>query len=66
MKKAFILFCILISVANIMNAQTKIKLTVGGNSVSATLVDNGATRGLVSLLQKGSISIDMYDYGGFD
>ncbi len=66
MKKAFILFCILISVANIMNAQTKIKLTVGGKSVSATLVDNGATRELVSLLQKGSITIDMNDYGGFE
>ncbi len=49
-----------------ISAQTKVKLTVGGKSVSATLVDNGATRELVSLLQNGSITIDMNDYGGFE
>lgn len=49
-----------------MNAQAKIKLTVGDNSISATLVENEATRELVSLLQNGPITIDMNDYGGFE
>ncbi len=66
MKKTFILFCIFISVANMLNAQTKIKLTVGSNSISATLVDNEATRELVSLLKNDPITINMDDYGGFE
>ena len=49
-----------------MNAQTKILLTIGEKTVKATLADNNATRQLVSELQKGSISIDMREYGGFE
>lgn len=49
-----------------MNAQTKIILTNGENYVKATLADNKATRQLVSELQKGSITIDMSEYGGFE
>lgn len=66
MKKVFLLFYILISVTSIMTAQTKIKLTIGENSIYATLVDNGATRELASILQKGSITINMNEYGGFE
>lgn len=47
-------------------AQTKILLTVGDNSVSATLVDNNATQELINLLKEGPISIQMNDYGGFE
>lgn len=47
-------------------SQTKVLLTVGGNTMTATLVDNQATRELVELLEKGQISIEMSDYGGFE
>lgn len=47
-------------------SQTKIYLTVGGKSMSATLVSNSATQELVSLLSKGPITIDMNEYGGFE
>lgn len=47
-------------------SQTKVLLTVGGNTMTATLVDNQATHELVELLEKGQISIDMSDYGGFE
>ncbi len=48
------------------SAQTKIRLTVGNNTMSATLVDNSATHALVSLLAAGPITISMDDYGGFE
>lgn len=65
MKKLF--FLILLSVISLMTtAQTKIRLAVGNNYMTATLVDNAATRALVSLLQSGAITIDMSDYGGFE
>lgn len=49
-----------------MNAQTKIILTNGEKTVTATLTDNKATRQLITELQKGSISVDMSEYGGFE
>lgn len=48
------------------NAQSKITLTVGNNSMTATLVDNDATRSLLQLLAKGPVTINMDDYGGFE
>lgn len=47
-------------------AQTKIILSIGANSMTATLVDNSATRELKELLEKGPIIIQMSDYGGFE
>ena len=47
-------------------SQTKILLTVGEKTMTATLVDNAATRELQELLEKGSITIHMSDYGGFE
>lgn len=58
-----ILFCF-ISVIGM--AQTKIKLSVGDKALTATLVENEATRELESLLSKGPIEIQMSDYGGFE
>lgn len=49
-----------------ITAQTKIRLTVGSNSILAALTDNDATRQLVSLLGNGPITIEMNDYGGFE
>ncbi|MDE6792337.1 MAG: hypothetical protein K2J48_04570 [Muribaculaceae bacterium] len=49
-----------------VSAQTKITLTVGDRSMTASLVENQATQELLSLLSKGDISINMADYGGFE
>lgn len=49
-----------------MNAQTEIILTNGEKQLTATLTDNKATRQLLTELQKGSITVDMSEYGGFE
>ena len=48
------------------NYQTKILLSAGNQTMTATLADNSASRELVSLLQKEPITIEMSDYGGFE
>lgn len=48
------------------SAQTKINLTVGDKTMTATLVDNSATRVLASMLSQAPIVIEMDDYGGFE
>lgn len=48
------------------SSQTKILLTVGSNTMTATLTDNAATRELKELLEKGPVTIQMNDYGGFE
>lgn len=50
----------------VANAQTKLYLTVGPRTLSATLDDNEATRSLIRLLGNGSVTISMSDYGGFE
>ena len=47
-------------------SQTKVVLKVGGNTMTATLVDNEATRELTKLLEQGDLTIRMSDYGGFE
>ena len=48
------------------SSQTKVLLKVGGNTMTATLADNDATRELTNLLEQGDITIRMSDYGGFE
>ena len=36
------------------------------HNLTATLYDNSSSKALVELLQKGSITIDMHDYGNFE
>ena len=36
------------------------------HTLTATLYDNSSSRTLVDLLQKGSVTIDMHDYGNFE
>ena len=48
------------------SSQTKVVLKVDGNTMTATLTDNGATRELAKLLEQGDITIRMSDYGGFE
>ncbi|MDE6535670.1 MAG: hypothetical protein K2K82_06635 [Muribaculaceae bacterium] len=49
-----------------IHSQTQVILTVGENSVNATLADNEATKELKQLLAEGSITVKMSDYGGFE
>lgn len=65
MKRQFLVI-LLILFSVMAHAQNKITLTVGGNSVTATLADNSATRALLSLLDDSPISVSMEDYGGFE
>lgn len=48
------------------SAETKVTLTVGERTATATLADNEACRELAALLENGPISISMSDYGGFE
>ena len=48
------------------SSQTKVLLKVGGNSMTATLTDNEATRELTKLLEQGDMTIRMSEYGGFE
>ena len=48
------------------SSQTKVLLKVGGNTMTATLTDNEATRELTKLLEQGDITIRMSEYGGFE
>ena len=65
MKRIFLL-SILTAISFMAFSQTKIQLTVGEKTMTATLVDNAATRELQTLLEKGPITIQMSDYGGFE
>lgn len=47
-------------------SQSKIVLTVGDNSLTASLAENKATEELLALLEKGAITVQMSDYGGFE
>ena len=44
----------------------KIVFTVGETELTATLVDNSATKQLVERLKTGPITINMDDYGGWE
>lgn len=65
MKKLLLPILFVMTTSFIM-AQTKVILTTGGQSVTATLADNSATRELVALLKQAPITIEMSDYGGFE
>ena len=65
MKRIYLL-SLLTAITFMAFSQTKILLTVGEKTMTATLVDNAATRELQALLEKGSIEIQMSDYGGFE
>lgn len=64
--KRILLASILFAIFIMAHSQTKIQLTVGNQTATATLVDNAATRSLISLLADGPIEINMSDYGGFE
>lgn len=47
-------------------AQTKVTLTIGDRSMTATLAENDATKTLIDILSAGPITIRMSEYGGFE
>ena len=65
MKRTFVL-SLLTAITFMAFSQTKILLTVGEKTMTATLADNAATRELQALLEQGPITIQMSDYGGFE
>ena len=64
--KKILIIALMTYISFMASSQTKVTLTVEGNSMTATLVDNEATRELKELLEKGPITIQMSDYGGFE
>ena len=44
----------------------KIKITIGGRTMTATLSDNASAKEFYELLEKGPVTVDMHDYGGFE
>ena len=65
MKKT-ILLTLMTVISFMASAQVKILLTVGENTMTASLADNEATRSLCELLGKGPVTVSMEDYGGFE
>ena len=51
-------------------SEMKIKIEItsdsGNHTLSARLADNSSARAFYELLQKGSVTIDMHDYGNFE
>ena len=72
MKKNFILFiCLILFVTSACaNENMKIKIEItsdsGSHTLTATLTDNSSARAFYELLQKGSITVAMHDYGNFE
>lgn len=67
MKNKIFLTLILVLLGNNMaHSETKINITIDGNTMSATLADNVATQALMEKLADGPITISMNNYGGFE
>lgn len=64
--KIFIFIALMTLIPAMGFSQNKVLLGIGGNTITATLVDNEATRELKELLEKGPVTIQMSDYGGFE
>ncbi|MGP1438958.1 MAG: cyclophilin-like fold protein [Treponema sp.] len=44
----------------------KMKLTIKGKVLTATLYENSSVKALLKLLEKGDVTIDMHDYSNFE
>lgn len=64
--KKLIILALWAAISIMAYSQNKVVLDVGGNTMTATLVDNEATSELKELLEKGPVTIQMSDYGGFE
>ena len=47
-------------------SDNKLKISVNGTELTATLEDNSSAQALTELLKQGDITIDMSDYGNFE
>ena len=45
---------------------TTMHITIGDQTLSATLEDNSSAHALAELLQEGPLTIDMHDYGNME
>ena len=48
------------------NSDNKLKISVNGTELTATLEDNSSAQALAALLKQGNITVDMSDYGNFE
>ena len=44
----------------------KIRISVNGYELTATLADNSSAKALYGLLEKGDVTVDAHDYGSFE
>ena len=51
---------------NVEKSDGKLKISVNGTELTATLEDNSSAQALTELLKQGSITVDMSDYGSFE
>ena len=47
-------------------SDNKLKISVNGTELTATLEDNSSAKALAELLKQGDITVDMSDYGNFE
>lgn len=66
MKKITLALIFIVMATCSANSQLKICLTANEVTKTATLVENDATTELISLLEKGPISISLTENGGFE
>ena len=51
---------------NEKKSDNKLKISVNGTELTATLEDNSSAQALTELLKQGNITVDMSDYGNFE
>lgn len=66
MNKYFLLISFILMTFVQSNSQNKIYLTANGVTKTATLVRNDATADLITLLEKGPVTLSMTENGGFE
>lgn len=66
MNKYFLTISLILMAFTAINGQNKINLTANGVTKTATLVKNEATDELISLLEKGPLTLSMTENGGFE
>lgn len=72
MRKIITLILILCAASLYADSKDNMKITIsitsssGNHNITATLVDNSSSRAFAELLVKGSVTVDMQDYGSFE
>lgn len=72
MRKIITLILILCAASLYADSKDNMMITIniisssGNHNITATLVDNSSSRAFAELLAKGSVTVDMQDYGSFE